>query len=246
MNRKRKKWKVVLLWLIAGIVIAAAAGLIFIRVRTYEAMPEAKNLLDESHIAVEEDWIKVGADTNRGNIVLYQGALVEPEAYLPLADQLSEKGYRVFIPYMPLNLSILRFSKVEDIMEMYEDEGDWWLGGHSLGGTSASIYASDEYEKIDGLFFLASYPNDGSDFSDLELPVLSITGTQDHILNHDSYDSASSNLPVSAEFYQIEGGNHSNFGYYGFQNGDGESLISREEQHDIVAEQLDAFIQRHQ
>lgn len=45
---------------------------------------------------------------------------------------------------------------------------------------------------------------------------------------------------------QIEGGNHSNFGYYGFQNGDGKSLISREEQHKEVAERLDDFIRGRQ
>ncbi|GEN49376.1 thioesterase [Alkalibacterium pelagium] len=234
------------MWLIAGIVLAIAAGLVFIRIRTYQAMPEAVTLLDESHVTVEEDWIRVDSDSNRGNIVLYQGGLVEPEAYLPLADQLSEIGYRVFIPYMPINLAILGSDKIDDILEMYEDEEKWWLGGHSLGGTSASIYASDEHDKINGLFFLAAYPNDGSDLSDLEIPVLSITGTQDEILNRESYESASSNLPVGTEFYQIEGGNHSNFGYYGFQNGDGESLISREEQHEEVAEKLDDFIQRHQ
>jgi alpha-beta hydrolase superfamily lysophospholipase len=246
MKRQRKKWISVLLWLIAGIVLAIAAGLVFIRIRTYQAMPEAVTLLDESHVTVEEDWIRVDSDSNRGNIVLYQGGLVEPEAYLPLADQLSEIGYRVFIPYMPINLAILGSDKIDDILEMYEDEEKWWLGGHSLGGTSASIYASDEHDKINGLFFLAAYPNDGSDLSDLEIPVLSITGTQDEILNRESYESASSNLPVGTEFYQIEGGNHSNFGYYGFQNGDGESLISREEQHEEVAEKLDDFIQRHQ
>lgn len=246
MKRQRKKWISVLLWLIACIAIAAAAGLVFIRIRTYQAMPEAVTLLDESHVTVEEDWIRVDSDSNRGNIVLYQGGLVEPEAYLPLADQLSEKGFRVFIPYMPLNLSILGSDKIDDILEMYEGEEEWWLGGHSLGGTSASIYASDNHDKIDGLFFLASYPNDGSDLSDLNLPVLLITGTLDEILNRESFDSAASNLPLATEFYQIEGGNHSNFGYYGFQDGDGESMISREEQHEEVAERLDDFIQRHQ
>lgn len=246
MNRQRNKWVSVLIWLIAGIVLAAIGIIIFIRIRTYQAMPEALTLLDKSHVTVEEDWIRVGSDSHRGNIVFYQGGLVEPEAYLPLADQLSEKGYRVFIPYMPINLAILSSDKIDDIMEIYEDEEKWWLGGHSLGGTSASIYASDNHDKIEGLFFLASYPNDGSDLSDLELPVLSITGSLDDILNRESYDSASSNLPPTTEFYQIEGGNHSNFGYYGFQNGDGESMISREEQHEEMADRIDDFIQRHQ
>jgi len=75
MNRQRKKWISVLLWLIACIAIAAAAGLVFIRIRTYQAMPEAVTLLDESHVTVEEDWIRVDSDSNRGNIVLYQGGL---------------------------------------------------------------------------------------------------------------------------------------------------------------------------
>ncbi|SDK22437.1 hypothetical protein SAMN04488098_101811 [Alkalibacterium thalassium] len=58
MKRQRKKWISVLLWLIAGIVLAIAAGLVFIRIRTYQAMPEAVTLLDESHVTIKKTGSK--------------------------------------------------------------------------------------------------------------------------------------------------------------------------------------------
>ena len=40
----------------------------------------------------------------------------------------------------------------------------------------------------------------------------------------------------------IDGGNHSQFGNYGFQKGDGEARISREEQEDRTVEAILNFL----
>ena len=39
-------------------------------------------------------------------------------------------------------------------------------------------------------------------------------------------------LPPQASWHRIEGGNHSQFGWYGTQLGDGAARISRERQHE--------------
>lgn len=240
--------KIILNWkkITAALAIFTAAILlvlyIFIRVNTYQAMPEATDLLNHETVHQEDNWIRVEPEEYSSSVVLYQGGLVEETSYLPLAFQLSEKGHRVFLPSQPFNLAILNVSAFEDIYETYEDETNWWLVGHSLGGASASIYASSNVGLLEGLVFLASYPSGNSDLSDSNLPVLSITGSEDEILNWDSYNEAKSNLPGETVSITIEGGNHSNFGYYGFQSGDGESRISREEQHAQLASLINDFI----
>ena len=41
-------------------------------------------------------------------------------------------------------------------------------------------------------------------------------------------------LPPDATWHRIEGGNHSQFGWYGTQLGDGTARITREQQHTQV------------
>ncbi|EXJ22952.1 carboxymethylenebutenolidase-related protein [Alkalibacterium sp. AK22] len=199
-------------------------------------------MIEKEQVTVEDNVIIVNTDEHKGNLVFYQGGLVESTAYLPLALSLSREGFRVFIPNMPLNLAILNTAAFEDIQSTYPSDEPWLLGGHSLGGASASIFVSGNSEAVDGLFFLAAYPSSGSDLSKYALPVLSVTATNDNILNWESYEEAQLNLPEeSLTSVIIEGGNHSNFGYYGFQSGDGENTLSREEQHDLTVQAVTNF-----
>lgn len=62
------------------------------------------------------------------------------------------------------------------------------------------------------------------------------------LLTH-KFQATQTLLPDVTIFAVIEGGNHSNFGYYGFQKGDGESQITREVQHEHVVKLLrDVFL----
>ena len=47
-------------------------------------------------------------------------------------------------------------------------------------------------------------------------------------------DEKKSLMPNNTEYVMIEGGNHSQFGYYGLQSGDNVAKITREEQQSIV------------
>ncbi|MCC5889207.1 MAG: hypothetical protein JJU01_01475 [Alkalibacterium sp.] len=242
MKKIKKHWKIFTVGLLILIISVLAGLYFFIRLNTYSAMPEATDLLSLETVHREDSWIRVEPDSFTNSIVLYQGGLVEEEAYLPLAVKLSEEGYRVFLPSMPFNLAILNLSIFEDIYNDYEEEGEWWISGHSLGGASASIFAAGNTELLDGIIFLASYPSGNSDLSDTNVPVLSITGSDDEILNRTRYEEASENLPEHTVNEVIEGGNHSNFGYYGFQSGDGTGSISRESQHTELAKLISEFI----
>lgn len=235
-------WKKRLAGLLIIVLVMIVSGYIFLRMNTYKAMPEAEGFLEMDNIIQDEEWLTVTPDVIEGHIVLYQGGLVETEAYLPLANGLSKEGYQVFLPQMPLNLAILNSDAIDEIRETYPSDKEWWLAGHSLGGASASIYAKENEEKISGLIFLAAYPSDDSDLSELPLSVLSITGSNDGILNAEQYEQTKGLLPEDTAYKTIEGGNHSNFGYYGFQSGDGESELSREEQMNDIVQYMSDFI----
>ena len=120
-------------------------------------------------------------------------------------------------------------------MAEYEYE-DWYLSGHSLGGAMAASYAADNGENLDGLVLLAAY-------STVELPehlsVVSIYGSEDKVLNMESFEQGRGYMPEDYTELCIEGGNHAWFAYYGEQDGDGTASITREEQQECV---LDIFL----
>lgn len=76
------------------------------------------------------------------------------------------------------------------------------------------------------------------------MDVISLYGSEDGVLNREKYLDYRGNLPKSTEEIIIEGGNHAGFGSYGLQDGDGESLISGEDQVEITADALANFISR--
>lgn len=241
MERIKRNWKKIFMGLTVLIVMLFIGLYVFIQFSTYEAMNEARAILNEENVSQTDEWITVEPEERIGTIVFYQGAFVEAESYLPFAKRLSIEGFRVFIPYMPLNLAILNNSVFETIHEQYpSDDSDeqWFIAGHSLGGASAAIFAADESTTIDGVIFLASYPSVNSDLSEKQYPVISITGSNDRIVNEERFTESKDLLPDSTVFQIVEGGNHSNFGYYGLQSGDGISSLSRREQHDQVVDTI--------
>lgn len=82
---------------------------------------------------------------------------------------------------------------------------------------------------IGGIVFWASYPADNT-LKGKNIKVLSIYGSKDGLSTTREIESSRNLLPTDAIFVQIEGGNHSQFGSYGFQPSDGQATISPEEQ----------------
>lgn len=165
-----------------------------------------------------------GADSA---IIFYPGAKVEYIAYLPLFYELAVRGVDCFLLKMPGNLAILDMDKADDIMKAYDYEG-WYLAGHSLGGAMAASYASGNLEKLKGIVLLAAYPTvslQSDDFS-----VLSLYGSEDMVLNQEKLAEGRTYMPEEYTEVEIIGGNHAWFGNYGEQEGDGQALITREEQ----------------
>jgi len=172
-------------------------------------------------------------------LVFYPGAYVNYDAYLPLMVKIAQKGIKCFIVQMPADLSILQIKNADYLPLDYPEINNWYIGGHSLGGAMASTYVADNLDIYKGLVLLAAYST--SDLSSSDLKVISIYGSNDGVLKKDKYDKYKSNLPDTVIEKVIEGGNHGNFGEYGFQKGDKEATIDSEVQKQLTADYVGEF-----
>lgn len=100
----------------------------------------------------------------------------------------------------------------------------------------AASYLSSHTEEFEGLVLLAAYST--SDLSGSGLQVLSVYGSEDRVLNMDSYEKYRENLPADFTEVVIPGGCHAYFGCYGAQKGDGTPGITNEEQIRRTAEAI--------
>ena len=99
----------------------------------------------------------------------------------------------------------------------------------------AAGYAAEHAEELSGLALLAAYSTKPLPEA---LPVLSVYGSRDGVLNLEKYEECRVNLPKTAEEYGIEGGNQAGFGWYGEQKGDGRAEITPQEQWRLTAAEI--------
>lgn len=176
------------------------------------------------------DWIAFeGGEAREPGLILYPGALVTPESYAPLARTLAGSGYRVFIARMPLNLAITDVERANQVLKAYPQQS-FVIGGHSLGGAMAARYAASQLERIDGVIFLGAYPDKRGDLKEADVPVLSLLGSRDGVIDRKKYEENKQFLPERTVYMSIEGGNHAQFGSYGAQEGDQPAAITPQEQ----------------
>lgn len=174
--------------------------------------------------------------------IFYPGGKVEHNAYQPLMAALARKGVLCVLVEMPFNLAVFDINAADGIQEQYPCIEDWYIGGHSLGGSMAATYISSHADEYDGLVLLGSYST--ANISDTALDVISIYGSEDRVLNLDKYNECKSNLPEDLTEVIIEGGCHAHFGMYGAQDGDGEPSISSSEQIRITVENIMQLINK--
>ncbi|MBC9703437.1 MAG: alpha/beta hydrolase, partial [Enterococcus sp.] len=93
-------------------------------------------------------------------------------------------------------------------------------------------------QQLKGIFYLASYPDKKGTLAKSKLPILSITASNDQVLDQEAYDSAKEYLPTQTEYVSIEGGNHGGFGSYGEQKGDGKAEITNADQQTAIVNTL--------
>jgi pimeloyl-ACP methyl ester carboxylesterase len=152
---------------------------------------------------------------------------VQAAAYAARLRPLAEHGYAVFIVKVPLNIAFLGTQHAGAVIAAHPEIKHWAVGGHSLGGVAASAFLKDRQD-VSGLILYASYPA-GDLSARTDLVVVSIYGTRDALATVGRVESAKPRLPPQTRYVAIQGGNHSYFGDYGMQTGDGIPSISRAE-----------------
>jgi hypothetical protein len=95
-----------------------------------------------------------------------------------------------------------------------------------------------------GLVLMAAYPGSSTDLSEWTGPVLSLSASEDRVVDTENFESGKERLPSATVYFDIDGGNHSGFGSYGPQEDDGEATISRTMQHNIIVQQFQQYLTR--
>ena len=236
--KTKKLWKRV--WVILACFIILCGAVFGVYGGTYShAGDDAVSCIEEPQADITVD---AGTDGRivfyqenniKAGLIFYPGGKVEYRAYAPLMTELARQGILCVLVQMPCNLAFFDINAADGIAEEYPGISQWYVGGHSLGGVAASMYAYAHQEELAGMIFLASYTT--KDFSDSTLKAISIYGENDGVLNMDSYEKNLTNMPADYTEYILEGGNHGQFGDYGEQKGDNPAGITAEEQWEETA-----------
>jgi pimeloyl-ACP methyl ester carboxylesterase len=189
-------------------------------------------------------------DTQQAALAFLPGALVDPDAYTPMARRLAERGYAVVIVKVPMRLALLESqeeevrTRLKELLERDDRQHRWILGGHSRGGAMAADFAGDDPAPWSGLLLVGtSHPRE-RDLSELPLPVTKVFGSEDGLASEAEVRQFSGNLPSGTQWVRIAGGNHAQFGWYGRQLGDDKATISRSEQQRRLVEAVEQMLAR--
>ena len=236
--------KKIALSIIVVLILSLVGGTVYYINDYYRAEDVAVSLISTPNTSVtvtEENGVFTFAPQNATKgVIFYPGGKVEAESYAPLMHSLAEKGVFTVLVTMPGNLAVLDMNAADGICEQYPEIENWYMAGHSLGGSMAASYIVKNPEDFDGIILLASYST--ADLSNSDLKVLSIYGSNDGVLNLEKYSEHKPNLPSDFEEFIIDGGCHAYFGAYGEQEGDGKAKITREEQIEITVDEITKFI----
>ncbi|MGD9910643.1 MAG: alpha/beta hydrolase [Candidatus Izemoplasmatales bacterium] len=202
-----------------------------------EAMTAQIETLNTDSITIEEksNSITYTVPNPSANILFIPGGLVNPHSYDYLNIQLALAGYNVTVYKPPFDLAILSPNAASRFLK---DDMDNIIIGHSLGGVVASMIASKS-DLISKVILLGSYPI--KDITDKQ--VLILTAEFDLGMDQTKFDESLQYVNDNAIVFDIIGGNHAQFGWYGPQKGDGEADITTLDQQDIVIAKIIDFIQ---
>jgi len=174
-------------------------------------------------------------------LIFYPGARVDYRAYAPVMRKVAEQGYLVVLVPVRLNMALFDIEAGSSVPQAFPQIKTWAVGGHSLGGVAASMFARD-HAWVSGLVLWAASPVDESPRANA-LQVLTISASLDRLFPPENVEAANRFYPEDSRFVVIEGGNHAQFGDYGSQPGDLPATISPEEQWTQIARETADFLQ---
>ena len=233
-----KKSRLKIIFLIVAIFLVLSVSCFFVWTCFYYksdsvALEIYENLENLKKLEIIDNAIVMNPDlANNIGIIFYPGAKVETIAYIPLFEELRQRGFTCVLLDMPFHLAFFAPDSANTVYEMLPSIDNWYVTGHSLGGAMASSYASKNPEKIEGLVVMGAYVY--GDYP--QKNALTIYGT------------FNSNLEKSIDYTDniviLDGGNHAQFGNYGRQKGDPDATITpKEQQRQTIDAMLDFILQ---
>ena len=190
------------------------------------------------------------AEPSRAGLLFFPGAVVDPVAYAPLLHDVSAAGYPGILVEVPRRGALggadepAVFDRARAAMRSMRIVDRWVVSGHSRGGLIAATLVHADPSAFAGLVLIGTtHPRDFS-LADASLPVTKVFGTRDTVADVDKIMANRANLPPTARMVPIDGGNHSQFGYYGFQLGDWPATIGRDEQQRLTREAVIEALRR--
>ena len=204
------------------------------------ALEAMAHLTDSVQTEQDGDLIWFVPEDPTAGLIFYPGGKVEYTAYAPLLRACAENRILCALVRMPGNLAVLDANAADGLRQEHPEVTTWYIAGHSLGGAMAANYAAAHAGDYDGLILLAAYST--KDLTGTPLRVLSVYGSEDGVMNRESYEKNRTNLPEDTTEVILDGGCHAQFGSYGAQEGDGIPTISGEEQVRQTAKAITAFV----
>jgi len=246
LNRARI-WPIIRrVWITSGLVFTA----VFVTwsLLAYRANAEARAALQsDDRVAVRHAdtyWSFDPPRPSQAGLIFFAGALVSPVAYAPLARTIAEAGFPVMLVQLPRRGAFGGadgpevFARARAAAASRPAVSRWVVAGHSRGGVVAAQVVRDGFPGLAGAVLIGtSHPRDFS-IAGTAIPMTRVFGTRDTIADVEKLEATRTNLPPSTRIVPIDGGNHSQFGYYGFQPGDWPATISREAQQAITRRAL--------
>jgi len=246
---KRAKWlaRIRRIWIATGLLFTLAFTSWSLWAYRADADAHAA-LVSDDRVMVQHDdgvwsFVPALADSSRAEapvLVFFPGALVDPISYAPLLRAVATGGYRAYLVEIPRRAAFGGTESPElearlaRVVAGPSRPTRWIAAGHSKGGVVASTVASEQRPGFAGLVLIGtSHPRD-VDLSRLTVPVTKIVGTLDGLASRAEVEGNRDKLPLSTRWEWIEGGNHSQFGWYGFQPGDRWAHIEATAQRDIM------------
>ena len=236
-NKRKRKVSAIVSAAVLALVIIVGACAVYVGdyYRADQGAIESFTPMNSVSVKTLDDGTLVFSPGNTtAGFIFYPGGKVEHTAYQPFMAACAQRGILCILVKMPFNLAVLDMDAAEGIHAQYPEIEDWYIGGHSLGGSMAASYLASHPEDYEGLILLGSYST--ADLSESGLDVLSVYGSEDMVINRVKYDECKSNLPEGFTEIVIDGGCHAYFGMYGAQEGDGIPRITNEEQILLTAE----------
>ncbi len=176
--------------------------------------------------------------------IILPGGNCDPKAYAPAAHAIAAKRYLTVIVPVPNCVAIGGRGRADKIIADFEEIENWVIGGHSVGGTAACMYAAN-HSTIDGVVIWASLSPGG--LEDTGMKVLTLYGSNDGRVGSEDVLANAGALPADTIFKEIEGGNHTQFGYFDttpdlYMTEDNAATITLEEQQEIIVRETTDFL----